>query len=340
MNYLQKYSKLYLWHKFRKTFETNSGMKIFFMALCVFLAAAPAIPQPPPGTSAAPMEADLRNEERIVKLIAQLGAARFEDRQAAEQELKKESRAALSALWKHRESPDPEIAMRVQNIIKHIKANPGAIPEAFFAFDRKPELDLPNKKKAYWDAAMNAWYSNAVVAARNDTAKDTSGTSGSFAQRFVPHTDRIGAIAFPLYIYEQKEGWLRLEVCDDDNGRPGAYVLARVWLLAHRNGLAAPHVFVVFDIPDVEVDPKQTYWFKFEDTQQMTQFVISHQKDVYPEGHLLIYHPDGKILPFSSGSDAMFRIISKCGPVPLLHPATGAELKTLNKDGLPPEKSR
>lgn len=78
-------------------------MKLVAVILLTVLASA---------ASAAPKE--------VVKLIDQLGAPSFKQRQAAEEELKKQPKSILPLLREYENSPDPEIRARVRRIIQRI----------------------------------------------------------------------------------------------------------------------------------------------------------------------------------------------------------------------------
>lgn len=257
---------------------------------------------------------------QIDMLIRKLGDARFPEREAAEKKLRGQPRDALPLLMKHQNTDDPEIAERVHRIVMHIKRNADNIPKTVFAFQKEPTFTSFNEMRIFWDDAMATWETKAVVAAKSDNVKDTSATGGSFAQSFVPHTNRISAVAVQLYLLHDREGWLSLEVCEDDNGLPGKYILARTMLKTRKAGPAPPHVFVVFDIPDIEIRPEQTYWLRFVDKEHITNHGLSVGRDAYTEGKYLSLDSTAPVAV--SDRDAKFRIISRCDPVPLFYALT------------------
>ncbi|MBT3294887.1 MAG: hypothetical protein HN919_07630 [Verrucomicrobia bacterium] len=264
---------------------------------------------------------------RVDRIVRELGANQFAVRHAAEAKLLTQSRAALPALMRHRDSDDPEVRERVRRIIQQIKMNPATVPEAIFAFDKDPQFTSFTKMRVYWDAQMKAWQADAQVTTKNDDP-ETSATGGSFYQSFVPHTNRIAAIAVQVYSFYDKEGWLAVDVYEDVAGKPSDYVLTRAFLKTQKRGPASPHVFIVFDVPDIDVTPGQPHWFRFRDLSKITNHGLTIKRDAYPEGRYM--HVDQRSeTDRTSARDAKFRIIASCGPVPLLHAATEEEQASL-----------
>ena len=264
---------------------------------------------------------------RVDRLVHALGGNEFADRQAAETQLLAQSRAVLPALMRYCDSDDPEVRERVRRIVQRIKMNPATVPEAIFAFDKDREFTSSRARRGYWDAQMKAWQEAAQVTTAND-GDDASATDGSFYQSFVPHTNRIAAIAVQLYSFSGREGWLAVEVYEDVKGEPSDYVLTRAYVKTQKRGPAAPHVFIVFDVPDIAVTPGQIHWFRFHDLSKITNHGITTKWDAYPEGRYTQSSPrsKGNSMP---GRDAKFRIIAACGAVPLLHAATDEEQASL-----------
>ena len=267
------------------------------------------------------------NGARVDRLVHELGATQFAARHAAEAELLTQSRAALPTLMRYRDADDPEIRERVRRIIQRIKTNPATVPEAIFAFDKDPEFTSFTRMRVYWDAQMKAWQADAQVTTENDDP-ETSATGGSFYQSFVPHTNRIAAIAVQVYSFYDKEGWLAVDVYEDVAGEPSDYVLARAFVKTQKRGPASPHVFIVFDIPDIVVTPGQPHWFRFHDLSGITNHGLTIKRDAYPEGRYMQVGRRGES-DRTSRRDAKFRIIAACGPVPLLRTATSEEQSSL-----------
>jgi hypothetical protein len=264
---------------------------------------------------------------RVDRLVHALGANEFADRQAAQTQLLAQARAALPTLMRYCDSDDPEVRERVQRIIQRIKTNPATVPEAIFAFDKDREFTSSRAMRGYWDAQMKAWQEAAQVTTAND-GDEASATDGSFYQSFVPLTNRIAAIAVQLYSFYDREGWLAVEVYEDVAGEPSDYILTRAYVKTQKRGPASPHVFIVFDVPDIAVTPGRPHWFRFHDLSKITNHGLTIKRDAYREGRYTRSARRGET-DSTPGRDAKFRIIAACGPVPLLHAATDEEQASL-----------
>lgn len=253
---------------------------------------------------------DVPDAARLSALIRDLGSDDFKARQDAERGLKRCPRSALPALMEHHDSDDPEIRMRIRRIVRHVRLDLGRIPQAFFVFG--------TQDRSGWKRLMAGWRAKATVA-----AKHTEGTAGgnytAFAQSFIPRCKQIAAVELCTYPVSGL-GWIRVDICEDDDGKPGEYVLSRAWLKVEKP-CPVPHGgFMVFDIPDITVHPKKTYWLTYAEyvakdspIQSITNLGLS-QGATYSEGKLMRRHearPSGR-------HDARFRIVSKCGKVPTL----------------------
>lgn len=80
-------------------------------------------------------------EERIARLVRELGHSSFETRDAAQKELEKLGRAAIPALEKASQSEDPEVATRAAEALARVR---GQVPPEEQPRPAEPELpDLP-----------------------------------------------------------------------------------------------------------------------------------------------------------------------------------------------------
>lgn len=272
------------------------------------------------------------NAEKVGALIRQLGAGDYKSRVAAETALRECSRDVLPILRKFQDANDPEVRERVRAVIKHIQIDPSHIPQSVFVFDAPADPNaMPSG--ASWNNALSTWHDKVTIAANH--VKGNAGTSGAFSQSFIPHCKQIKAVELQTYpIGVNARGWLRLDVMEDENGMPGNYVLARSWLRIEKNCPARHSSFVVYGIPSVEVQPDKVYWLAFSEyvdadspERYMTNYGLSLQNE-FPEGKLLRQSP-GSVSTPSENEDAKFRIISECGPAPMLHKATEKELENL-----------
>jgi len=272
---------------------------------------------------------DAPDAKRVNALIQQLGAKSYKDRQAAEKELKGYSREILPLLEKHADSDDPEIQLRARRVIVFLQNDPTKIPQSCFVITPQANLSHTERRKR-WKEKSEAWRKKAKIAAEH--TKGAAGSGGSFAQSFTPKCKQIQAVELQTYPIGSSWGWVRLDVHADDAGRPGRYVLARCWLRMPKNCAATHSDFVVFDIPDVKVNPDAPYWLAFyehpdadsADHGCITNFGLSTNNE-YKEGKLWRL---GSSRP-GENEDAKFRIISECGEVPLIHKASDEEKKTL-----------
>jgi len=266
-------------------------------------------------------------KEGVTALIRQLGNDAFKVREAAEKELKQCSRTVLPALREHERSPDPEIKERVRRVIRFIGSDPSKIPQNFFAFDAMAELSYQERNRR-WNDTMNSWYEKATI-----TAGNTNGmTGGGFcAQSFIPHCEQIQAVSLQSYPISHGWGWLCLEVREEAKELPSDFVLARCWIRVEKKCPAQHSAYLVYDLPDFQVQAEKSYWLVFieypdKDSPHgsITNCGLSSNSD-YAEGKMTRNLHDRPL----ENEDAKFLIISKCVQVPFVHKAGEEELKTL-----------
>lgn len=256
-------------------------------------------------------------QANVEALIAKLGADTYSDRNRAEETLRSLPRTALPALRAHAESPDPEIRTRLGNVIAYLQNDPDRIPQTVWKINGVSQRSI-NEFKRTWNAALQDWHETAVTGEEHTNAQ--SGTGGGFAQSFKPNCSQIAAVGLYTYPVNNGWGWMRVDICEDDNGRPGSYVLARAWLKIEKGFHGSHSVAMLYDIPDVTVRPNGVYWVTFAEfrasdspSKYLTNYGVSINNG-YREGQLL------RDLSSDSRSthDAKFIIYAKCKTVPTL----------------------
>ena len=152
-----------------------------------------------------------------------------------------------------------------------------------------------------------------------------------FDQSFVPHCQVIQAVELGVYPASFDPGWVRLDVCEDDSGRPSQTILSRCWIRFDKDCPVGQ--WTPFALPDLAVVPDRKYWLRFTEFPEGDRRAIVNYRlsslGQYAEGELL---RQGSEAP-SDREDAQFRIVSKCDPVPGLRAAGEAEKKTLPDSG-------
>jgi hypothetical protein len=228
---------------------------------------------------AVPLQADDIDLERLVR---QLGADKFAERQQAERELKTLSREPLNSLRKMLSaSDDPEIRLRLEGIIEHLVSDTSKIPKAYRV--------LKAMERGALAPLAEDFRGRASVAASNTGG--SSGTSGAFAQSFIPKCKTVSSIEVCTYALTDAFGWMRLDLCEDKNGAPG-FVLARSWVRIPKKHNFPHGEYVCHNIPDQSVNPASTYWLVYSEfpdqgsKDSMINYGLSFHKDDYPDGML------------------------------------------------------
>ncbi len=279
-----------------------------------------------PNFAATPEATGSTDPSHIRKLIGGLGANDFKTREAAQLALIRGGRSVLPVLAEYVNSDDPEIRTRVGEISDRIKQDQSSIPQTFSMFESSTK-SMRSGDKAWWIDTVTKWSERANVCVSNMTGN--IGLAGTIAQSFVPHCDRISMMLVMTYPIQSGWGWVRVDLCEDREGRPGEYVLARSWLRMDRD-CPVPHSgFAPYPIPTTHVDPKRLYWlqvreFPDEDSpapHNITNIGLS-PGNRYAEGALL-----GD--PSDSGNDALFMIVSQSEEFPFLHNLTRDDLERL-----------
>lgn len=270
----------------------------------------------------APLLADDADPQRLIR---QLGAARFHERQEAERQLKDQSRAALGALRDALNGTDePEVRMRLKRIIEHLISDVSKIPQGYWA--------LNATQSGAYDQLAKDFRDRSSTSAANTAGE--SGTSGAFAQSFIPRCRTISSIEVCTYPLSDAFGWMRLDLCSDRNGVPGN-VLARSWVRIPKDHAFPPCEYVYHDIPDQPVDPTGVYWLVYVDfpdrgsNATLINYGLSFNRDDYPDGMLWRSPEDAP----KRTEDVKFRVFSSNPDVhPAYRKATEEEIKTVSPE--------
>ena len=245
----------------------------------------------------------------LPQLITQLGADSFRDRKAAEAKLKTQPRDSLTPLREAlKDSSDPETRMRLKRIITHIQSNPNTIPTTMTVFT--------SKKHGVYTKLAETYRGTASISTGH--TEGNAGTSGPFAQSFIPKTDTITAVEVCTYALSGAYGWMRLDLCEDNKGKPGT-IIARSWIYVPE-GHRFPHSDYAFhDFIDQTVDPKATYWLTYLDvnipkrSSNLINYGLTIKNDAYADGMHWRSFSDKP----SPKEDLKFRIFNK---TPKPHP--------------------
>jgi hypothetical protein len=256
--------------------------------------------------------------EEVTRLVGQLGAERFTEREAAMAALKEASRSCLATLEAYRLDRDPEVRLRVAELIRHQLTAPDHIPVAAWA------LTLPGDQEVKaWQAAMTAWRPTATVAVDQGQPTNTS-VHGILAQSFVPGAATIAAIGVGVSPRSDQGRWLMVEVRRDDRGMPGDETLCRGWLRMEPRHAITENRLAVIDVPDVAVDPQATYWLVVARAEEGTREglpaslnITAGELDAYPQGSLMTV-VSGEPPQLRTQGDLQFTIFASAPPLPTM----------------------
>ena len=257
-------------------------------------------------------------------LVRQLGAESFQERQQADRQLRAMQRAVLPELRNAlNDTDDPEILVRLQQIIEHIINNPYSIPQAFRV--------LTATERGAYSGQAAAFRETGRIVVSNTVGNTTTG--GGFAQSFIPNSETITAIEVCTYPVSGSSGWMRLDLCMDDSGIPGE-IIARSWVLIPENHGFPYGEYVYHDFPDQHVDPSATYWMVYSEfpapgsgERLLAHYGLSGSGNQYPNGMLWI-RSSAEPRP---EADVKFRVFSsESGIHPAYRPATEKEQQTVS----------
>jgi len=265
---------------------------------------------------------------RVAALIKQLAAGDFKTRSAAEKELAACPRSVVPVLRAWENTDAPELQVSIRNIIRAILTDPNRIATAYYVFDTGSG-DL-SARKTKWAASAEEWRGKATVAVAFTNGR--SSTAGSFAQSFVPHCNEIQTVELGVYPASFDQGWTRLDVREDEEGRPAPLVLARCWILFDKECPVLHGQWTPFAFPDLTVDPARKYWLCYSEYptgehRAIVNYKLNMEQDGYAEGGLWRASNSSP----SAQEDALFRVLSNGGPPPGLRAATDEERKSLPK---------
>ena len=260
--------------------------------------------------------------EQIEQWIKDLGALEFAKRINAETNLRKAGRDAMPALRAASTIEDPQIRHSASRILEHLMLSPENIATTYRSL-------VPGSRADYQDEDKK-WREEKGIKMGSSNTDGRAGTSGHFAQSFLPKCDKISAVEVCTYPLSGAHGWLRLDLCKDDGGKPSKAVLARSWVYAPK-GHGFPHGnYIVHDFGEVPVEPDEKHWIvsvTFQDpdcTKYLINYGLSFQVDDYPDGMLwrVSYtSPRGN-------EDVKFRVLSEAAAHPRYRPATEADRKS------------
>ena len=265
----------------------------------------------------------------VSSLIQDLAAADSAPRSHAQEQLMRYSRDILPTLEEYADSTDPEVRLRINRIIDHLKWSPSKVPQSVWLFDR--ESALP------WNASVADWRAEATASVDHSgggKTRDIASNYESVAQSVIPLSTNIAAVQIEVYPLREKDEWFRVELREDDNERPGRYVLTRAWIRVDEDLPTDRISSLAFDVPDVAVVSNKTYWIVYTAVRGPACRAINFsplslsQEDSYKPGQCLFLSRNNK-QPATASGDLYFCILSDCSSVPLLRKASATEKKVI-----------
>jgi hypothetical protein len=258
--------------------------------------------------------------DRVRALVKQLGADTFKEREAAQKELSAMPRSVVPVLREFENTKDPEIRERLQTVIHTILTDASRMPLKVHVYQ-----DGASEKKA----AGHKMGIEELVKGSLSTCHTNgrSSASGDFAQRFVPHGHKVGAIVVQIYSSSSMSGWLSLDLRADKDGRPDSGVLARSWLRIEKNHPSRSS-YAVFPLPDTALEPEKPYWFtvtQHPDPNQKGRAMTSHRFDPKTDTK------EFRLLRFNNEPSGCvnFFLLADCPTLSWLREAGEEERKTL-----------
>ena len=265
----------------------------------------------------------------VLPLIQDLGAADAASRNHAQEQLMRWSRDILPTLEEHADSTDPEVRIRINRIIDHLKWSPSKVPQFVWLFDRESGLR--------WNASVADWRREATASVDHPGGGKTGNIAANYesvAQSVVPLSTNITAVQIQVSPLREKDEWFRVELREDDKGRPGRYVLTRAWIRVDEDLPTDRISSLPFDVPDVVVVSNKTYWIVYTAVRGPACRAINFspltlsQEDSYKPGQCLFLSRNNR-QPATASGDLHFSILSDCSSVPLLRRASETEMKVI-----------
>jgi hypothetical protein len=260
--------------------------------------------------------------------VISLGADSYKERDKAETWLKKYGRHNfnyLKGLW--RKTDDPEVKFRLERILNFHLTSTEGVPMTIQAVRQ-----ISWKKRKAEEEKYVAFSNKAEVILANE--KSNSETSGPFAQQIVLPDGKLTAVELGLYPFSEQSGWMRLDVCGDNEGKPGV-VLARSWIYVPPEhgyvGIARKHM-MLFDLPDLEVTGGKTLWLVYLDFNQdgenttLARYRWASKNPTHPT--MLLWRYGYRTKP--SPENIVFRVLKNCsGSNPAYRDVTTEETEAL-----------
>jgi hypothetical protein len=238
-----------------------------------------------------PMRAEPRSPEDVGRLILQLGAEKFTDRQAAEDALRGCPRTIVPALQGYEHHADPELRMRVRRTLDYLRKSPEKIPTAVWAFDSQVTTD--------WHEAVESWRKASKVELEQPSGDKTDIENGGewiqfAAQSFIPTGRTVRAVEVGIEPEHKAEEWHLLDIREGNINKPSPYVVCRSWVRTTPESPKGKLDSLVFALPDVEFTPSNFYWMVVATFRgpppgkTLPARVKFSSSDAYPGGRLLL----------------------------------------------------
>jgi hypothetical protein len=143
-----------------------------------------------------------------------------------------------------------------------------------------------------------------------DVMNSSVTSGGALAQSFVPHCEKIETVQLASYPTIGTRGWIRVDLTEDDNGKPGR-LLARSWVRVDRGCDVPVYGYMPYPLGTVKVQQGKTYWMTFDEfvdadllsahsTWVLTNLGFRAESSDFTEGRLLFGD--------HQGWDANFRV--------------------------------
>jgi len=279
--------------------------------------------------SVLPAVGKANDREVVSSLIQGLAADDAATRSHAQEQLMGLSREILPTLEEHADSTDPEVRIRINRIIDHLRWSQSKVPLSVWLYDR--ESAMP------WNASVADWRREATASVDHSgggKAGDIGCNYESIAQSFVPLSTNIAAVQIKVSPLRAKDEWFRVELREDDDEGPGRYVLTRAWIRIDDDLPVDRISSLPFDVPDVSVATNKTYWIVYTAVRGPACRAINFspltlsQENSYKPGQCLFLSRNSK-QPATASGDLHFRVFSDCSSVPLLRKALETEQKVI-----------
>lgn len=279
--------------------------KYLILSACFVLAATIA-----PAADTAAIKANIRK----------LAAEDFRTRQEGSTFLKALDIRELFYLTTMRDAiEDPEVKHALTEIIQYLNNNNSRA--AYRA--RKQDVEGSSAE------AETNWFRRQEKTISATSGKSDISTSGEHAQSFMPTKDKVSAIALPIRFSGSGRGWVRVDLVEDDRGRPTGAILGQSWLYVTEVEKGSPHPYV-FEFENIPVRVGSLYWY-------VTQTITDTTGNRFSQGYRMSDtnpYPKGRLWVNYSGKtyheyDALFTVYSGTNKCTSLRAPTKTELATI-----------